>query len=213
MTELDLIPSDYRGALRRKRWVTIFLCVYGGAVVLTVLAKLGLSVRVASLEEGVTELRTVKKQRARLDELRVRKEEAEKRLALLDGLRGGVSAEQVMLVLDRALEPAVWFKQLTFRRDGMVVPHPPEALESGYAMLIPQQGQQSREAWSISTRVAIQGQARDHAALSRFIKRLTEQAEVQEARLLNSGPRRHVSAEAVDFNLEVVINNRPVKGS
>ena len=53
--------------------------------------------------------------------------------------------------------------------------------------------------------MTIRGQVRDHSALSRFVRRLFEQPEIEDIRIFNtalSGDR-----EFVNFNLAVTVNS------
>ena len=53
--------------------------------------------------------------------------------------------------------------------------------------------------------LVIRGQARDHSALSRFVRRLFEQPEIQDIRILNTSLADN--REFVDFNLAVTVNS------
>jgi hypothetical protein len=215
MPELDLVPNEYRQSLRLKRGLFQFLCAYGVLLALLSSGRLGLAIRVQQLRKEVSELQMAQQQainqQSRLDALTARKETATQRIALLDSLYGGLSAEQVLMTLDRAVDQNIWFQHLTFQHEGQAVPHTPETVNTGYFIVIPKDRQQpqQQEAWQIKTHMEIVGQARDHTALARFIKRLTEQTEVDEARLINSDLRRYVSADVVDFKLAVVLSYRP----
>jgi hypothetical protein len=54
--------------------------------------------------------------------------------------------------------------------------------------------------------MTIKGQARDHSALSGFVRRLFVQPEIDDVRILRTNLSRSNRADAVDFELAVVIN-------
>jgi hypothetical protein len=214
VTELDLVPQSYRRTLALKQGLYRFLSAYAALILVIVIAKFGLTFRLDKMQHEIGKLQAAKQvmhnQAARSDELKVRKEAADQRLALLTGLQGGVSAEAVLHALDQAVDESIWFQQVKFQREGQVVPHQPESAENGYFVILAGDGQApQQEAWRLRTHLEIRGQARDHSALSRFIQRLTVQPEVEEARLINADLHPYASTEVVDFNVAVVINNRP----
>ena len=53
----------------------------------------------------------------------------------------------------------------------------------------------------------IQARATDHSALAAFVRRLVSQPEIQDVRILNTRVREQ-AAQAVEFELAVVVRNR-----
>jgi hypothetical protein len=54
--------------------------------------------------------------------------------------------------------------------------------------------------------MTIQGQARDHSALSGFVRRLFEQTEIDDVRIRRTSLNRSNQSGVVDFDLAIVLN-------
>jgi hypothetical protein len=54
----------------------------------------------------------------------------------------------------------------------------------------------------------ISGEASDHSALARFVRRLGERSEIESARILNTQVRQLGGAELVEFELAVVVRSK-----
>jgi hypothetical protein len=212
MAEIDLIPTDYRNRiwlLGRAR------AVVSGALALgllqLVLAGLihyrsgALDARVAALEsrQAITQ-----QQRAKLEQLDNSREDLENRLALLAGLRGGAAARDMFEAVDRAMvKGEVWFLDWEFNRDGSVVEPPKQTGSNGYFIVIPAgAGEKTTAAWKIDTNMRIRGQASDHSALSRFVRRMYQQPEIQDVRIIDTVLA--ANSRNVNFNLAVTVNTR-----
>ncbi len=151
-------------------------------------------------------------QREVLTQLDMHKSALQRKLELLTGLRGGAEAAQMFVTIDGAMEgDEVWFLDWEFRRAGSAVENKPETLSNGYFILIPaENGQQSTEAWKIDTHMTLRGQARDHSALSGFVRRLYRQRTIHEVRILDTS--RQPQNDVVDFRLAVTVNSAEVTG-
>lgn len=212
MSDIDLIPSDYRRRLVRLRqfkvhgWVAaVLLLACAGAWAGLDRAQRELRGEVARLqrEKSITEA-----QRAELERLHAERQRLGEEVRLQAGLTGGVTAQHTFLVVDRALaEGQVWFDRWVFDRSGKAQPKPAEAVETGYLLVIPAgEGRAASEAWRIDSHMTIEGQARDHATLSGFVGRLLEQPEVDAAHLLNSTLQPAAAGGQVKFKLLVGID-------
>lgn len=213
MSDIDLVPSDYRRRLARLRqfkahgWVGLALLVVCAG------AWAGLGHAQRQLKGDVDRMQADKSiteaQRAELERLHGERARLLEEVRLQTGLTGGVTAQHTFLVVDRALrDQEVWFDRWTFDRSGKAQPKQAEAVETGYLLVIPAregQAEQRSEAWRIDTHMTIDGQARDHAALSGFVSRLLEQPEVATAHLLNSTLQRPAGG-LVKFRLLVGID-------
>ncbi len=216
MTEIDLVPGDYRRLswLRGRARTTVQ--VIATALVVSLLAWAGLHVYSGHLATQIAELQSqqaiTNQQREALTQLDVHKTALQRKLELLTGLRGGAEAVQMFVTIDRALKGEdVWFLDWEFRRAGTAVEHKPETNSNGYFILIPaEDGQASTEAWKIETHMTLRGQARDHSALSGFVKRLYRQRAIQDVRILDTS--RQPQDKVVDFRLAVTVNSAEVTG-
>ena len=111
--------------------------------------------------------------------------------------------------VDRALDgDSVWFTAWSFLRAGVAAPSEPQTVNTGYFIVIPQGGgSEPLPAWQIRTHMEIRGQARDHRALSEFVRRLLDQAQIADVRVLNTHQQKYGQATVVDFELAVVVNS------
>ena len=151
-------------------------------------------------------------QREALTQLDDHRSALQRKLELLTGLRGGAEAVQMFVTIDRAIqEGEVWFLDWEFRRAGSAVEHKPETNSNGYFILMPaENGQAGTEAWKIETHMTLRGQARDHSALSGFVRRLYRQRAIQDVRILDTS--RQPQNDVVDFRLAVTVNSAEVTG-
>lgn len=149
-------------------------------------------------------------QREALTHLHETRDSLGQQLTLLNGLRSGASASTMFITIDRSLTGGeVWFQDWQFQRAGSTVAEPVEPASNGYFIIMSNNSDNTTEAWKIETHMTIRGQARDHSALSRFVRRLYEQPEIQDIRILNTSLASN--REFVDFNLAVTVNaNGPV---
>jgi Tfp pilus assembly protein PilN len=217
MSEMNLIPSDYQQQLQVRGWVRKSLLVYAVLIAVIVGGKVTLSLGISGENARIGTLRASKRvtlnQLAFIQNLHARKAEAEKRLEILAGLRGGPAAEEMFVTMDRALDRDVWFHTWSFRRAGEIVEVEPQTVGTGYFIVIPKSQKQDQDkAWRLQTHMEIKGQARNHSALANFVKRLVGQPEIEDVRVLNTTLRRYTRSQVVDFDLAVVVDSRPEEG-
>jgi hypothetical protein len=138
----------------------------------------------------------------------------ESQLALLRELRSGAAAREMFLTLDRVLiNGEVWFLDWEFQRAGSMVKQneKEQAVNTGYFIIVQSnEDTGTSEAWKIETHMNIRGQAKDHSALSRFVRRLFEQPEIKDVRILNTTRAR--GREMVEFRLAIIVKNQVASG-
>lgn len=210
MREIDLIPHAYRRRRQMIRWLRVsgVLTLLISAAVLA--ATLSLRLRTDVLEESLQRLQAQKaisaQQRKQLETLNARKRELVQQLDLLAGLRGGAAAEQMFVTVDRAVTPGrVWFTDWRFRRAGTKTDADPEAVDTGYFIVVKPGRPAKREAWMIETEMNIDGEAIDHAALSEFVSRLVDQPEIKSVRVVRTETVKRSERPLVRFNLDVLV--------
>jgi hypothetical protein len=143
--------------------------------------------------------------------LNSKKTNFERQLSLLTGLRSGAAAPAMFRTIDNALAGnEVWFLDWGFQRAGHAVEKKPETVNTGYFIVVTDDDGSGEEAWMIETHMTIKGQAKDHAALSRFVRKLFEQPEIQDVRILNTS--RLSDERIVNFDLAVTVNSGSVAG-
>ena len=211
MTEIDLVPGDYRHLTwlrgRARAAVTVILA----AVFLSVAIYAGLRVWSVSMDRQIATLQKkqaiTNQQREALTKMDIHKSALQRKLELLTGLRGGAEAVQMFVTIDRAMQDdEVWFLDWDFQRAGTTVKNTPETTSNGYFILIPaENGKASSEAWKIETHMTFRGQARDHSALSGFVRRLYRQPAIQDVRILDT--TRKANGNVVDFRLAVTVDS------
>jgi hypothetical protein len=212
MTDIDLIPSDYRVRRWFERSAKRLVIAITAVVIVTGATYAGVqhaTKRVnAEIEilQGQQEIST--RQRAELSQISEKKTRYEGQLKLLKGLRSGAAAQSMFVTIDRSLTGNdVWFVNWEFRRAGTVVEHEPETKNTGYFIVLPSgEGGKNDEAWKIETHMSIKGQARDYSALSRFVSRLLSQPEIQDVHVLSSSQRKYKDNRVIEFDLAVIVN-------
>ena len=161
------------------------------------------------LQELRTEHARAEQQLKQLTELRSSRDALDQRVSLLEGLRGGVAAKQMFTIVDDAMEENIWFRQWSFRRAGEVVDEEPDAVETGYFIVLPQESKDGpRRAWRLETHMEILAEAADHSALARFVRRLAQRPEIESARILNTQNQGEAASGRVEFELAVLVRSR-----
>ena len=211
MSDIDLIPTDYRNRI----WLQGRARVVASVVVLVMLALLlalgALHYLSGKAATQITALQSQQaitaQQREQLSQLDGHRAELESRLNLLSGLRSGAPASAMFVTVDRAMvEGEVWFQDWEFNRAGSVVEEKQQTSSNGYFIVLPAAGGSTgTESWKIETHMKIRGQAKDHSALSGFVRRLYQQPEIQDVRILNTSVA--ANSPFVDFNLAVTVNS------
>lgn len=213
MVEIDLVPGEYRRFLALRSWLRSFAMIYLSVIVSLGVAKAALAYGIRAKDRAIEQLEAARaveqSQQLRLGELREQRSVAARRLMILSGLRGGIAAKDMFLIVDRATGGNVWFLDWKFRRAGELVENDPEAVQTGYFIVVPMEQRDEREkAWLMRTHMEIRAQAFDHSTLAHFVRRLVEQPEIEEVRVLNTRTRQYTSAEVVDFELAVVVKTQ-----
>jgi hypothetical protein len=212
MNDIDLIPSDYRLRCWLARSSRRLGIAVAAIFIVTATAYAAMHHARQNAKAEIERLRTQAEISARhkseLDQLREQKSRYEGQLALLKGLRGGASAEAMFVAIDRALtENDVWFVDWEFRRSGKVVGPEAQTDNKGYFVVLSSSGSEgNNDAWQIEAHMSIKGQANDHSALSRFVRRLLTQPEIQDVHVLSSAQRKTRDNRVVEFDLSVSVN-------
>jgi cell division protein FtsB len=212
MTEIDLIPQDYR----TRRWQTRGLKVFGGVMLSLMFlhgaAWFAFAHKVKTAQQQIAELQSkqliTSQQRDELEALGTKRNEFERQLGLLNGLRSGGAAEQMFVTVERALtSDDVWFVDWRFQRSGVVVDDERAAVNTGYFIVVPADPNAAQaKPWQVQTHMTIRGQSRDHSALSAFVKGLFAQPEIEDVHVGRTSQSRVAAVNVVDFDLAVVMN-------
>ncbi len=215
MNEIDLFPDELRRRLLFTRWFKLsgfsLLLLTGLFVAAFFVLREANGKIEAEIDHFQTQREITNSNRQRLERLNEDKKNLQQQLDLLSGLRSGASAEQMFVMIDRALPgPDVWLTDWKFRRAGTPVEERQETVNTGYFIVIPAGSESSarEETWKIETHMNIEGQALDHQAMSRFVINLTQQPEIDDVRIVGSRQSEVNQTKVVDFSLDIVVSAR-----
>ena len=214
MADIDLIPADYRvwltqrDLLRRFGIIVVFLCV--------LLACTGAALKnmADSARARAADLRTAnaitQQQHQQLETLRAQEAEYARQLALLRGLRAGAAVEDIFEVIDNSLAAGqLWFDDWSFRRAGVIVAGEQRGIETGYFVIVSEDGSNAASDFEVETHMSIRGQAKDHQALSSFVRALFGQQLIKDVSVQRTSQTEFASGHVVDFEITVVLNSAP----
>jgi hypothetical protein len=213
---MDLIPEDYKRYLQQlhilQRWA-VFMFVL---ITLSTSISFALDYKADEFQKEIAILEQKKaissQQRNALQLLEKDHKKLRVKHNILEKLRGGAVAENMFVTIDRALDGNnVWFKNWSFERAGSKTSEPPKGVNTGYFIVIPEServNNKQQEAWKIQTHMEVDGEAEDHEALSSFVRRLLQQPQIADVRILNTQQRTYVDTTVVDFRLVITVNSR-----
>jgi Tfp pilus assembly protein PilN len=212
MSDIDLIPQAYRIRLWQTSWIKRSALLLGGLVGLLIVGSIALGVATANAKSRVAALQLKQElttqQRADMDRLGVEKSDLEHQFHLLSGLRSGAAAGDMFLTIDRALTgDDVWFLDWQFQRAGVMAGEEVRTVNTGYFIVVPDGAAElAADELRVQTHMTIRGQARDHSALSGFVRRLFTQPEIDDVRILRTALSNSRQTSTVDFELAVVLS-------
>lgn len=212
---MDLIPADYKRYLQQLHLLQQWGYVMLAYVALSTLITIGLKYTSNQYQKEVVVLERKKAmtshQRGILQELEKDRVQLSEKRQVLEKLRGGALAEDMFVNIDRAFNGKnIWFKNWKFIRAGSKTSQAPETVNTSYFIVIPESeraSQKKREAWKIQTHMEVSGQATDHEALSSFVRRVLQQPQIGDVRILNTQKHISVNKTVVDFRLVIMVNS------
>lgn len=213
MNDIDLIPVDYREWLERRRMLGVYAVSVLALGLLIAGVGAGLQHTTAKMRDTAARLKVenavTQQQQDQLQVLTDQRAEYERRWSLLRGLRAGASVQEIFSLIDRALLPGdLWFLDWTFRRAGVIVNGEQRGIETGYFIIVADQpGKPAENTMSVETHMTISGQARDHQALSSFVRSLFEQEDVKDVNVQKTSRSDYARTRVVNFDLTIVLNN------
>ena len=212
MSDIDLIPQAYRTWLWQSRWMKRSALLLGGLVGMLVLSSVALGVATTNAKSRVAALQqrqaVTAQQRTDMERLDEEKTELQQQFRLLSGLRSGAAAGDMFVTIDRALTgDDVWFLEWQFQRAGVMAGKEVRTVNTGYFIVVPDGAEQlAADDIRVQTHMTIRGQARDHSALSGFVRRLFAQPEIDDVRIRRTVLNRGNQISTVDFDLAVVLS-------
>lgn len=211
MNDIDLIPEAYRIRRWQTRWLKFSGALLVGFLIAFAMGLTTLNSATANAKVRVQELQRrqtiTAQQRVEIERLNSEKAELEQQFELLTGLRSGAAAEDMFVAIDRALAgDDLWFVEWRFERAGVMVSEGARTVNTGYFVVVPEGSASAADgAVRVQTNMTIRGQARDHSALSGFVKRLFAQTEIDDVRIRRTSVNRNEQVSAVDFELGVTL--------
>lgn len=213
MSEIDLIPVDYRDWLSRRATLLKY-----AAVLLTVnilILAMGLLLARMTSQQQLradtlkTENAITQQQQTHLQQLHEQQLEFERRWSLLRGLRAGAAVDDIFTLIDRSIVAGdLWFLDWSFRRAGVIVDGEQRGVETGYFVIVADKNDPfAREDLSVETHMTIHGQAKDHQALSKFVRALFEQPDIKDVNVQKTAQTDYGNGRVVDFHLTVVLKS------
>ena len=213
MAELDLIPQDYRNWLKQ-RWMFRQYIIAFAVLNVIVLASSGVLAQMSkSAMQTVRELQSqsaiTEQQQVQLEQLREQQTEYERRWSLLRGLRAGAAVEDIFRIIDSSLtNNDLWFVDWRFRRAGVVVDGETRDVETGYFLIVLEDGSYNGNTeWQVETHMTVNGQARDHQALSNFVRALFEQESIRDVSVQQTSLIDYAGGRVVQFELAIILNS------
>jgi len=213
MSDLDLIPQDYRNWINQRVMVRQHVIAFA-ILNIVILASSGVLVQfskqaLARVQELQSEIAITTQQHAELEQLKEKQSEYERRWSLLQGLRAGAAIEDIFKIIDRALiNNDLWFVNWSFRRAGVIVDGETRGIETGYFLIVAEdERDDANSELLIETHMTVQGQARDHQALSTFVRSLFEQPDIKDVRVQKTELIDYANGRVVSFELTIVLNS------
>jgi Tfp pilus assembly protein PilN len=213
MAEIDLIPSDYRTWLQQRRILIGYAILLTIAVIVLSGTSTVLSRVTQSANAEITQLRAdnaiTQQQQQQLETLKAQQAEYERQWSLLRGLRAAAALEDVFEIVDNSLIAGdLWFLEWSFRRAGIIVDGEQRGIETGYFIIVPsEEGGDAGKSFVVETHMSIHGQAKDHQALSRFVRALYNQHLIADVSVQKTSRVDYANGNVVDFDITVVLNS------
>lgn len=213
MSEVDLIPTEFRRTQLLRKRLKACAIGYVAMVVLLLTAKLwlGYNLKIENkwIETLKAEENSILQQRQTYDELQTKRKRLEEYLGILKTLRGGPKAEQMFVVIDRAINDSVWISNLKFLRAGEKTASPPQRQNVGYMVVVPKGEATQEDQWTNDIRMEISGQALSHSALADFVNGLQDQKEIVEVKLQSTTENKYMSGFAISYQISVRVGSSP----
>ena len=213
MADIDLIPNDYRNWLGQRSIVVRYVTVIATLNVLVFVATIGFGQMAERAQAKVIQLKTenaiTQQQQIQLQQLKEQQSEYERQWTLLRGLRAGAAIDDIFSLIDRSLVAGdLWFLDWSFRRAGITVDGERRGVETGYFIIVSEENDPLADLdLEVETHMTIHGQARDHQALSKFVRALFEQQDIKDVNVQKTSQTAYANGHAVDFDMTVVLNS------
>lgn len=213
MADLNLIPNDYRRWLSQQALVRKYAIAFTTIVALVVVAALLLGHTARSAQAKAQQLKAdnaiTQQQQNQLQQLKDQQAEYEQQWSLLRGLRAGAAIDDIFALIDQSIVTGdLWFLDWSFRRAGVIVDGEKRGVETGYFIIVSENSDPYADPdLEVETHMTIHGQAKDHQALSKFVRALFEQQNIKDVNVQKTSQTNYANGHAVDFDMTLVLNS------
>ena len=218
MADIDLIPNDYRTWLGQRSIMRKYAIGIAALCTLIVVIAVLLGQTAQRAQARVLQLKSenaiTQQQQIQLQQLKEQQDEYERQWSLLRGLRAGAAIDDIFSLIDRSLIAGeLWFLDWSFRRAGVTVDGEPRGVETGYFIIVSEGVDPfANPDLGVETHMTIHGQARDHQALSNFVRALFEQPDIKDVNVQKTSQTDYGNGHAVDFDMTLVLNSTLKEG-
>lgn len=213
MPDIDLIPNDYRKWLSQQSILHRYLVLIAGLNAAVFVAAMVLGYTADQARARVLQLKSenaiTQQQQLQLQQLTGQQSKYQQQWSLLRGLRAGAAIDEIFSLIDRSLVTGdLWFLDWSFRRAGVIVDGERRGIETGYFIIVSEKSDPLEDLdLEIETHMSIHGQARDHQALSTFVRALFEQQDIKDVNVRKTSQVRYANGHAVDFDITIVLKS------
>ena len=213
MAEIDLIPNDYRTWLGQQSLLRRHLVLFAVINCLVLVASAGFGQIAQRSQQQAVQLKSenaiTQQQQMQLQQLKDQQTEYERQWSLLRGLRAGAAIDDIFTLIDRSLIGGdLWFLEWSFRRAGVIVDGEQRGVETGYFIIVSEETDPFADPdLEVETHMTIHGQARDHQALSKFVRALFEQDDIKDVNVQRTSQTDYANGRAVEFDMTIVLNS------
>lgn len=189
MSEIDMIPREYRAAMRARRYLRVFFVLFLLVPLMGAGARAVMNWRLAHGEAQLIQLRSATALAlsgiAAIDAARAHKAVISEALVSLAALRGAGDAVRIADSIEAALSPQLSLDQISFSREAQLLA--PSTASAGQLVLSPlSHNGAGAETWQLSRRLEILGVAAGYPALTSFVDTLSTQRGFAQVRLVRS---------------------------
>lgn len=210
---INLIPNEYRVQLRKQQMIVRSL--FAVVIVNGLLASTALALKLSTQQTNsdIATLRTAnaiaEQQSEQLVSLKATEEELRQRWSLLRGLRAGAAIEDIFAIIDRSVVMGdLWFLNWRFLRAGVTLDGRERDIETGYFIVVDTSAEPRTERrFEVRTEMSISGQAKDHQALSEFVRALYSQPDVVKINLAKTTRGDYGAGVVVNFDLSISLTS------
>ncbi|MEM7219661.1 MAG: hypothetical protein AAF515_14930 [Pseudomonadota bacterium] len=210
--EFNLIPPGYRERHLRRRGLLRYAATSAAILLGLGATSMTLGYATRHTEARIGELQAQQSisdgQRAQLVDLSEQRDRLAGEWQLLQGLRGGNHADEIVRLVGNTIVPGeVWLTDLRMRRVGVVNEDEDDPVAAARALVDVDSSEVLR--WSAVTAIAARGQALNHAMLSGLAERMLsvpaiDSVHVERASL---GELRVNGERVVDFELAITLRS------